>query len=197
MGKIKTFKPNKLSEQEKSDINDYVTTKNTDIVNYVDILDHFDFEINEIAVILLKYFLEEIKLLDVATITKEIALELVTHERNLRYSDRYQEIYRNNIVDDKRGDVPVEDLIQYEVLEHFGYDHNILNLSALRQMFGKFRNDPDVRNIAFWIGLNIMHDGVHVGTAFKDSIIYDVDKNPVKLSNLITRQTVIMAGSLS
>ena len=139
----------------------------------------------------------KIKILDLKKITKDDVLKFVQYERDLRYSDRYQNLYQERIVNGKRTGSPVEDDIQNEVLLHFGYDLTEENLFALRTTFSLYRNDEDVRNIAFWIGLNIMHDGVNIGSEIKNFKLYDLNTKQVMLNDIINKKTIIMAGSIT
>lgn len=139
----------------------------------------------------------KIKIFDLKKITKDDVLKFVQYERDLRYSDRYQNMYQERIVNGKRIGDPVEDDIQNEVLLHFGYDLTEENLLALRTTFSIYKNDDDVRNIAFWIGLNIMHDGVDIGSEIKNFKLYDLDSNKMMLNDIINKKTIIMAGSIT
>jgi len=145
-----------------------------------------------------------IKLLDPEKLTKTEVISLVSHEQTLRYSDRYQKFYEDNIIKgEKRNSMstymPVEDIIQKEVLSHFGYEPNELNLTNLRIMFGLFRDDPDVKKNAFWLNLNIIHDGVKVGTIAKSCKLYGINANEYNLLSLFSkdRPTIIMTGSIT
>jgi hypothetical protein len=144
----------------------------------------------------------KIKVLDLEEINKEEALRLVTTERNYRYSDKYQQMYITNIQNDRRknvdaGGIIVEDIIQLDVLKDCGYEPNSYNLDKLRRMFNMFREDKDIRNVAFWIGMNIVHDGVKLGTPMKNSAIYSLDGLSTDLDTIVNKRTIVMAGSIT
>ena len=139
----------------------------------------------------------KIKLLNLETITKEHAIELLSYEQELRYSDKYQQMYKDNMLGDKRHGIIVEDVIQLDVLSHFNYTSNEQNLKNLRNMFDMFRNDPDVSKHAFWINMNIMHSGVSIGSKMKNCTFVDLNKNNLMLDDIVKNKTIIMAGSIT
>jgi hypothetical protein len=68
----------------------------------------------------------------------------------------------------------------------------------MRQMFKLWSNDEDIRQIAFWIGLNIIHDGVPIGSQMLNCQFYDLNCNPRFLSDIASNKPIIvLCGSIS
>ncbi len=128
-------------------------------------------------------------------LTKDKLLEMVKYEAQLRYSDEYQQKYQEKIQNNST-DI-VENYIQEDVLVKFGYDITDDNLYTLRSAFSEYKDDEDIKNSAFWIGLNIVHDGVDVGTPMKNIILHNIDGEQVELDAIVDKPTIILAGSMT
>lgn len=137
-----------------------------------------------------------IKYLDLSKLTKSEVIELVSTEKEMRYSDIYQSMYEDVIKNSKS--IVVEDIIQFNVLKTLGYTPNLINLNNLRRMFKIWSKDEDIRQIAFWINLNIIHDGVPIGSQMLNCQFYDLNQNSIYLSDLAqNKPIIILCGSIT
>ena len=145
------------------------------------------------------------KYIDLEKFTNEQLIELIKYEEELRYSDHFQDLYyKKNVLNDVVFEnIQIEDIIQLNVLDKFGYKLCDNNLNALRYLYGKNRKNPEINKYGFWLHMNIVQEGYDENQKYKDCTFYELDgKSKVSLSTFIERAKersvplVILGGSL-
>lgn len=117
--------------------------------------------------------------LSVDEMTEDGLIEIVKFEQELRMSDHYQEMYRA-VHEGRRVLKPgmlVEDILQLNVLDHFGYVLTEENRHALRILYGMHRKNPRVAQHGFWLHMNTMTEGLLLtGSDAQDCALYTLSE---------------------
>lgn len=140
--------------------------------------------------------------------SEEALIEMIKFEKDLRYSDHYQSLYhRKNVLDDNNLETfdTVEDIIQMNVLSHFGYDVTEANLDGLRYLYGKHKTNPKVNQYGFWLHMNIMQEGYPEGQVYRDVLLFEPDdgSRSVSFASFIEKALkrnvplVVLGGSIT
>lgn len=131
----------------------------------------------------------------VDSVPKGVVVDMLRYEEQERYSERIQALF-----DQPHEVMSVEDNLQREVLKHFGYSSSDQSLNQYRLIPGKYKDDDEVRQAAYFIRYNIMVDGeLGVGSEMVDVPLVSLDGTPCQLSDFVHgyRPLVILAGSVT
>lgn len=136
-------------------------------------------------------------------IDRESVIALFKHEDKLRKSDRYQARYDEvTAITGTNRTENVENEIQYEVLETFGYDRTLENLTEYRLIPNLYRHDKEVVDSVLFMKYNIMKDPVlKPGQAIPDMTVYDMEGRPCSLlefcGDTTEKPLLLIGGSLT
>lgn len=134
-------------------------------------------------------------------IDRDLVIMMLQHEEELRYSDKYQDIYDDKIKNPQNYSMTsVEINLHKEVLNHFGFSDSDQSIDQYQLIPSKYRNDEEVKSSAYFIRYNIMRDSdIIEGDQYIDVDLVDLEGKSCRLSQFCSKERplVILAGSIT
>jgi len=120
---------------------------------------------------------------------KEIAMQMLRRENELRLSEEVQELYRH-----WDSSLEITDEVQRRVAHEFGFT----DLHIVRAIVSAYSADPEVSSIPHYVKFNRSKKCLlECGMAVPDVTVHELDGKQVKLSKYVQagRPLMISAGS--
>lgn len=131
-------------------------------------------------------------------LNRDVLLQMLRREEELRFSDETQQLY-----DKYPDDVPpfsIEENIQRQVLQEFGFEPNDIWLRLYQYTNGRFPTDVELRNTAVYMRCDRSRPtDAKIGDPLRPATLRSLDGSVCQLSDFIKpgRPLVVIAGSQS
>jgi len=129
---------------------------------------------------------------------RDLLLRMLRREEELRFSDETQRLY--DLYPDEVPPFSIEENIQRQVLQEFGFEPNDLWLRLYQHTNGRFPHDSEIRSAAVYMRCDRSRSAdVTIGASVSHATLRRLDGSICQLSDFIQqdRPLVIIAGSQS